>query len=87
MRLVFKLQPGERTSRVEIVDIVSERLGSDWEWTRGKIMPDIESALGTNLVEDANGVLRTVNDATIWTLWMEPPAEDPDDRKGRLQRE
>ncbi len=79
MRLVFKLQPGERTSRVEIVDIVSERLGSDWEWTPGQVMPDIESALGTNLVEDADGVLRTVNDATIWTLWMEPPREDADE--------
>ena len=79
MRLVFKLQPGERTSRVEIVDIVSERLGSGWEWTRGKIMPEIESALGTNLVEGADGELRTVNDATIWTLWMEPPEEDPDE--------
>ena len=78
MRLVFKLQPGERTSRVEIVDIVSERLGSDWEWTRDKVMPDIESALGANLVEDADGVLRTVNDATIWTLWMEPPEEASD---------
>ncbi len=78
MRLVFKLQPGERTSRVGIVDIVSERLGSSWEWTRGKIMPEIESALGTNLVEGADGVLRTVNDATIWTLWMEPPEEEED---------
>ncbi len=78
MRLVFKLQPGERTSRVEIVDKVSELLGSDWEWTRGQVMPDIESALGTNLVEDADGVLRTVNDATIWTLWMEPPEEASD---------
>ncbi len=78
MRLVFKLLPGERTSRVEIVDKVSELLGSDWEWTRGKIMPDIQSALGTNLVESADGGLRTVNDATIWTLWMEPPEEAPD---------
>ena len=79
MRLVFKLQPGERTSRVEIVDIVSERLGSDWEWTRGEVMPEIESALGTNLVESADGELRTVNDATIWTLWMEPPGDDSDE--------
>ncbi len=79
MRLVFKLQPGERTSRVEIVDKVSELLGSDWEWTRGEVMPDIESALGTNLVEDADGVLRTVNDATIWTLWMELPEEASDE--------
>ncbi|MEE9279669.1 MAG: hypothetical protein V3V67_05800 [Myxococcota bacterium] len=76
--LVFKLQPGERTSRMEIVEIVSERLGSDWEWTRGQVMPEIDSALGTNLVEGADGELQTVNDATIWTLWMEPPEQDPD---------
>ncbi len=76
--LVFKLQPGERTSRDEIVDIVAERLGSSREWTRGQVMPEIDSALGTNLVEGADGELQTVNDATIWTLWMEPPEEDPD---------
>ncbi len=78
MRLVFKLLPGERTSRVEIVDKVSELLGSDREWTRGQVMPDIESALGTNLVEGADGELRTVNDATIWTLWPEPQDEESD---------
>jgi hypothetical protein len=64
---------------VEIVDKVSELLGSDWEWTRGEVMPDIESALGTNLVESADGQLQTVNDATIWTLWMEPPEEASDE--------
>ena len=79
MRLVFKLQPGERTTRVEIVEIVSERLASGCEWTRGQVMPEIESALGTNLVEGADGELRTVNDATIWTLWIEPPEEDSDE--------
>ncbi len=63
---------------MEIVDKVSELLGSDWEWTRGQVMPDIESALGTNLVESADGELRTVNDATIWTLWMEPQDEESD---------
>ncbi len=68
--LVFKLQPGERTSRMEIVDAVAERLGSDWEWTRGQVMPEIDSALGTNLVEGADGELQTVNDSTIWTLWI-----------------
>ncbi len=76
--LVFKLQPGERASRDEIVEIVSERLGSSREWTREKVMPEIDSALGTNLVEGADGELQTVNDATIWTLWIEPPEGDPD---------
>ncbi len=77
--LVFKLGPGERTSRDEIVEIVSERLGRNREWTREKIMPQIDSALGgNNLVADPDGVLSTPNDATYWTLWLEPQDEESD---------
>ncbi len=76
--LVFKLGPGEHASREEIVEIVSERLGRSREWTRDKIMPQIESALGNNLVADPDGVLSTPNDATSWTLWLEPQDEESD---------
>ncbi len=77
--LVFKLGPGEHASREEIVEIVSERLGRSREWTRAKITPQIESALGSSLVADADGVLRTSTAATNWTLWLEPPEEDSDE--------
>ena len=78
--LVFKLEPGERTTRDQIVETVSERLGCSREWTRDKIMPSIESALGgNNLVESPDGALRTPNNASSWTLWLEPPDEDSEE--------
>ena len=77
--LVFKLGPGEHASREEIVEIVSERVGRSREWTRAKITPQIESALGSSLVADADGVLRTSNAATSWTLWVDPLEEDSDE--------
>ncbi len=77
MPLVFKLRPGERTTREEIVTDVSEHLGCSHEWVRDKISPHIESALsGKNLVADAEGVLQTPTSATSWTLWLDPPDED-----------
>ena len=77
MPLVFKLGPGERASRDQIVEIVSDCLGCRRDWTREKVMPQIDAAVGGKiLVADADGVLRTPNDASSWTLWLEPPDED-----------
>ena len=69
--LVFKLEPGEQTSRDEIVEAVSLRVGRSRQWTQEQVIPQIDSALGSNLVEDANGALRTPTAATSWTLWLE----------------